>query len=98
MWSQTIEEAETANLSESGLSVEIEKTVVTTRGSVNIDVYAEDPEQNPTTRYICECKLWRNRIPKDVVHALRTVVADFGANWGFVISQEGFQTGAHEAD
>jgi hypothetical protein len=32
-----------------------------------------------------------------VVHAFRTVVGDFGANWGFIISSAGFLSGAYEA-
>lgn len=36
-------------------------------------------------------------MPRREVHAFRTVVNDFGANWGLIISKRGFQRGAYEA-
>jgi len=81
----------------SGLNSETDKKISTVRGSVNIDVYAEDSTSQPTTIYLCECKYWKSNVPKTVVHALRTVVQDYGANWGFIISSAGFQSGAYEA-
>jgi len=82
---------------ESGLVAEVEKKIETVRGPVNIDVYAEDNTQRPPVIYICECKHWRAAIPKTMVHAFRTVAADYGANWGLIISSAGFQAGTHEA-
>jgi len=84
-------------LQECGLNCEIEKEIQTVRGAVNIDVYAEDTTNQPTTIYLCECKYWQSAIPKTVIHAFRTVVSDFGANWGFIISSAGFQSGAFDA-
>lgn len=84
-------------LRECGLEVAVEKDVQTTRDTVNIDVYAEDPEQKPESICLCECKHWKSAVPKTVVHAFRTVVGDYGANWGFIISSAGFQSGAFEA-
>jgi len=84
-------------LSKSGLASETNKAVKTVRGSVNIDVYAEDNTTQPTTTYLCECKHWRENVTKTIVHAFRTVVLDYGANWGFIISSSGFQSGAYEA-
>lgn len=81
----------------SGLSSGTDKKITTTRGSVNIDVYAEDSSSQPTTTYLCECKYWKSRVTKTVVHALRTVVQDYGANWGFIISSAGYQSGAYKA-
>jgi hypothetical protein len=49
------------------------------------------------TSQIPECKNWRVNIPKEVVHAFRTVVQEAGANRGYVISRVGFQHGAGEA-
>jgi hypothetical protein len=60
-------------------------------------VYADDKTRQPHTVYICECKHWRKRVPKTVVHAFRTVMADAGANIGFIISSAGFQSGAFSA-
>ena len=84
-------------LRECGLDCEIEKTIQTVRGNVDIDVYAEDKSTQPTTIYLCECKHWQSAVPKTIIHAFRTVVSDYGANWGFVISSAGFQSGAFEA-
>lgn len=84
-------------LEESGLSVEIEKKIRTARGTVKIDVLAVDCSQIPPITYLCECKHWKSPVPKTVVHSFRTVVSDYGANCGLVISSAGFQTGAQSA-
>jgi len=77
--------------------LKIDKKITTVRGTVNIDVYAEDSSSQPTTTYLCECKYWKSNVPKTVVHGFRTVVQDYGANWGFIISSKGYQSGAYEA-
>jgi hypothetical protein len=67
------------------------------RGSVDVDVLAEESHDGLVYRIICECKNWRVNIPKEVVHAFRTVVQEAGANRCYVISRVGFQHGAGEA-
>jgi restriction system protein len=84
-------------LQECGLHSEIEKDIQTVRGVVNIDVYAEDIGSQPKIIYLIECKHWQSAVPKTIVHAFRTVVADYGANWGFIVSSGGFQSGTFEA-
>lgn len=84
-------------LQECGFETEVEKRINTVRGTVDIDVFAEDLSQKPSVIYLCECKHWQSTVPKSVVHAFRTVVSDFGANWGFIISSAGFQSGAYNA-
>jgi hypothetical protein len=84
-------------MKESGFIVDSEKDIKTVRGIVNIDVYAENTSQRPKTIYLCECKFWQKAIPKSVVHSFRTVVNDFGANWGLIISSHGFQSGTFAA-
>lgn len=84
-------------LSECSFTVEVEKTIRTVRGNAEVDVFAEDTTSDPTLVYVCECKHWKTSVPQHEVHAFRTVVADYGANWGFVISSSGFQSGAFEA-
>lgn len=79
---------------ECGLAAETNKKIDTIRGPVNIDVFAEDAEQTPPAVYLCECKHWKSKVPKTVVHAFRSVVSDYGANWGLIISSAGFQRGA----
>src|SRR4051794_8094778 len=78
-------------LAECGMDTAVEKPLELVRGTKNIDVYAEDNDENPSVTYVCECKHWQGSVPKEVVHSVRTVVSDCGANWGFVISKTGFQ-------
>lgn len=83
-------------LNECGYITEIEKTIQTLRGKVEIDVYAED-KNSVGIVILCECKFWKNNIPQAVVHSLRSIVNDSGASNGIIISKKGFQTGAIEA-
>ncbi|MCC7423769.1 MAG: restriction endonuclease [Planctomycetaceae bacterium] len=94
---QDLQEQVALILTECKLSAEIEQSVTTARGTVSVDVVAVDLTQNPTQSYLCECKYWSKRISKDVVHSFRTVVADYGANSGLLISSAEFQKGAYEA-
>lgn len=82
---------------EAGCMVEVSKTVQLVRGKKEIDVYVEDATSTPHSKYLCECKFWNNAIPQEIIHSFRTVVADFGAHRGFIISKVGFQTGSREA-
>ena len=67
------------------------------RGSVDLDVYAQDTTREPKLIIVCECKHWSTPVPKTVVHAFRTVIDEVGAHVGFIISAKGFQAGAIEA-
>ena len=80
-----------------GYKTEIGKDIKTVRGRVNVDVFSTDETHSANIVYLCECKHWDKRIPKTVVHSFRTVVQDFGANYGIIISKKGFQRGAYEA-
>lgn len=80
-----------------GLNTEIEKDIQTVRGKVNVDVLAVDQKHLPHSKYIAECKNWEHAVPKHVVHSVRTIVHDFGANSGYIVSKVGFQSGAIEA-
>jgi restriction system protein len=84
-------------LRECGFTVEIEKRLSTVRGNVAVDVYAEESIEDRKYSIICECKHWRTRVPQTVVHGFRTVLADIGANAGYIISTSGFQEGSFEA-
>jgi len=81
-------------LSECGFSVEVERKIQSARGTVEIDVYAEETVRGRKYAIACECKHWRSRIPQTVVHGFRTVVQEIGANIGYIVSMEGFQSGA----
>lgn len=84
-------------LRECGLTVEVEKTVATVRGEVEIDVYAEEMIKGRKHTILCECKHWKSRVPQNVIHGFRTVIADIGANIGYLISMNGFQSGSFSA-
>ena len=47
--------------------------------------------------YILECKHWHRKVPKTIVHAMRNIVSDAGANVGLIVSSSGFQVGAAAA-
>src|SRR5215510_13924373 len=84
-------------LNECGFTVEIEKTVKTVRGNVELDVYAKETVDGRRYSIICECKRWSSRVPQEVIHGFRTVVSDIGANIGYIVSMRGFQSGAFKA-
>ena len=84
-------------LAECGMDTITPKVIETVRGNAEVDVFAKDITVNPSLEIICECKYWKNPVPKTVIHSFRSVVSDYGANWGFIISSNGYQSGAYEA-
>lgn len=82
---------------EIGCEVQTDVEVKLPRGTVELDVFVRDITVVPNANYICECKNWGRRVPKSVVHGFRTVVSELGAHRGFLISKNGFQSGAIEA-
>jgi restriction system protein len=84
-------------LSECGFSVEIEKVIESARGTVELDVYAEEIVRGRKYVIACECKHWKARVPQNVIHGFRTVLGDIGANVGYIISTNGFQSGSFAA-
>ncbi|MFH5884006.1 restriction endonuclease [Halalkalibaculum sp. DA3122] len=86
-----------AILRECGFDVDIERTFDTVRSSVEIDVYGEEEIDGRTYTIACECKHWTRNVPQGIVHSFRTVLSDLGVNSGYIISSNGFQSGAFEA-
>ncbi len=84
-------------LAECGFTVEIEKKTTGVRGEVEFDVYAEELVNGRCYRIAVECKYWKARVPQNVVHSFRTTTADMGVNMGYIISMNGFQSGAKTA-
>ncbi|MBU3130557.1 restriction endonuclease [Clostridium tagluense] len=82
---------------ECGFDVQVEKKIKTARGEVEIDVYVIDNTSIPKSVFICECKNWATSVPQEKVHALHSVVQNSGANFGLLISKNGFQSGAYGA-
>lgn len=83
--------------SEIGCDVKVAEQVKLVRGEKEIDVSVRDPQTTPASVYLCECKFWSKPVPQEVIHSFRTVLSDFGAHRGFIISRAGFQAGAKEA-
>lgn len=81
-------------LTECGYQANTPKKLNSTRGKVEVDVYAVDNNSYPMITYICECKNWNRRVRQDVVFSFRTIVNDIGADVGIIISLKGFQSGA----
>jgi hypothetical protein len=80
-------------LTECGMTAQLEKTIQLARGTASVDVHSRDSGGTPPMLYLCECKNWATRVSKEKVHAFRTVVADAGANCGFLISGKENGTG-----
>ncbi|PSR51887.1 hypothetical protein AHMF7605_28665 [Adhaeribacter arboris] len=81
-------------LKDCGFTTEIEKIVITARGQVELDVYAQEQINGRKYSIICECKFWNSSIPQAVVHGFRTIVSDIGSNIGYIITTSNFQKGA----
>lgn len=81
-------------LEQCGFNVEIEKTIKTSRGKVELDVYAEEIVRGRKNTLVCECKHWKSNIPQSVIHAFRSVVNDLGSNIGYIITTSDFQSGS----
>lgn len=82
--------------SDMGYKARVAKKVRTARGRVEIDVLAEKGDKNKTI-ICCECKHWKVRVPQSVVHAFSSVIQNYGANTGYIISRAGFNSGAYRA-
>lgn len=80
-----------------GYDTAIEKDIKTVRGKVNVDVFAHKKVQRLSETVIVECKNWARAVTKSTVHSFRTIVSDYGANLGLIVSKKGFQKGAYEA-
>jgi hypothetical protein len=82
---------------ECGFETEVSKVVDLVRGKKEIDVYTQDNSSEYKPIILVECKFWSSPISQETIHSFRTVVADFGANLGFIVSKNGFQSGSYEA-
>lgn len=82
---------------EIGCDVRVGERVNLVRGEKEIDVCVHDPQTTPASVFLCECKFWSRPVPQEVIHSFRTILSDFGAHRGFIISRSGFQAGAKEA-
>jgi hypothetical protein len=82
---------------ECGFETEVSKVVDLVRGKKEIDVYTQDNSSEYKPIILVECKFWNSSISQETIHSFRTVVGDFGANIGFIVAKNGFQSGSYEA-
>lgn len=82
---------------ELGCQVELSKVVNLVRGKKEIDVFVQDQLSDNEPIILIECKYWIKKVNQEIIHSFRTVVNDFGANYGFIVSKNGFQKGSYEA-
>lgn len=80
-----------------GLEAETNVTVNGVRTKHDVDVLVKSRHIGFDVTWLVECKLWATRVTKLHVLALRTIVADVGADRGIIVSEAGFQSGAIEA-
>jgi Restriction endonuclease len=84
-------------LRELGFSTAVNDLITGANGAVHeIDVSARRTLAGIDLLWVVECKLWNRAIPKEKVATLQSIVADIGADRGLLISEKGFQPGAHE--
>ena len=95
-WNDLQEDVATI-LRQCGFLAETNKTVPIARGSIDLDVFAKENVKGRENIYIFECKYWKRKVPKSIVHSFRSVVNDLGCNFGYIITKNGFQKGAIEA-
>lgn len=67
------------------------------RSDHDIDVYATFIRSGILCSWVIECKLWKTRVTKEKVLALKSAIEDLGADRGIIVSEKGFQKGARNA-
>lgn len=80
-----------------GCNAQVDLRVVGARATHDIDVYATFLRSSIHCTWVIECKLWKARVPKEKVLALKALIDDLGADRGIIISEKGFQPGAQDA-
>lgn len=77
-----------------GLDAQTEVPVAGARASHVVDVLVRFRAYGVDHLWVVECKAWQRPIPKERVLTLKGVVDDVGADRGFLLSENGFQSGA----
>lgn len=80
-----------------GCKADVDQSVKGARGTHKIDVWVTFSRYGMHIGWAVECKCWKNRIPKEKVMALKSIVEDIGADRGVLMSEIGFQSGAVKA-
>lgn len=82
---------------EVGMKAETDVAVAGVRTSHDIDVLVKSEYMGIEITWIVECKRWKRPVSKDKVLTLRSIIDDVGADRGFIMAENGFQSGALEA-
>lgn len=80
-----------------GCNAQVEFRATGARATHDIDVYATFIRSGIPCTWVIECKLWKTRVPKEKVLALKSLIDDLGADRGIIVSEAGFQPGAQDA-
>jgi len=80
-----------------GCNAEVEKIVQGVRAKHEVDVHVTFHRSGIECTWVVECKLWKSKVPKEKVMALKSIVDDVGADRGIIVSENGFQSGALDA-
>ncbi len=80
-----------------GVRAETNVEVVGVRTHHKIDVMVTAKFLGVDIKWVVEAKHWKARVSQEKVFALRTILADIGADRGFIISYAGFQSGAQDS-
>lgn len=80
-----------------GFDAKTDEKVMGARGQHAIDVWVTGHVHNIPFSWAVECKHWKSRVPKEKVLTLLSIVQDVGADRGFMLSENGFQSGASKS-
>lgn len=80
-----------------GCNAEVEKIVQGVRAKHEVDVHVTFHRSGINCTWLVECKLWKSKVSKEKVMALKSIVDDVGADRGIIVSEKGFQSGALDA-
>lgn len=80
-----------------GCNAQVDFRVDGVRATHDIDVYATFLRSGILCTWVIECKLWKTRVPKEKVLALKSLIEDLGADRGIIVSEAGFQPAAQDA-
>lgn len=80
-----------------GLNADTDLELGGVRTAHRVDVVVRARHVGFDLLWIVECKHWQSRVSKLHVFALREIVSELGADRGLLMTETGFQSGAHEA-
>lgn len=80
-----------------GHSATTNETIEGVRAKHNVDVVVRSNQAGFPVLWIVECKHWRRAVPKATILSWRAIIDDLGADKGFVLAENGYQSGALSA-